>query len=194
MIIAMVIMITNTVSQVTTQVTTMDEHHAHYRRVCKTITWTSYALFITFVLLACDVDQVATTKKESPSESQQALLTVTDKVVDPKILQQGKTLFLKNCSQCHGDKAQGAAEWRKPGPDGKYLPPPLNGTAHAWHHPTEVLMEIIKEGTLPDGNMPSWEGKLSESEIMAVISWLQSLWPDKIFKTWQSMDLSSREE
>lgn len=183
-------MIRQTVSQVTPMMTV----RPFSLMVCKTITWASYALLITFVLLACDIDKVTTAKKEQPAVSQQALLTVTDKVVDQKILQQGKTLFLKNCSQCHGDKAQGATEWRQPGPDGKYLPPPLNGTAHAWHHPTDVLMEIIKDGTIPDGNMPSWEGKLSDNEIMAVISWLQSLWPDEIFKTWQGMDLSSREE
>jgi len=151
-------------------------------------------LFFVSALLACDTDKQVTTRQTSPTPSQQASLHVTERVTDQKILQQGKSLFLKHCSRCHGDKAQGTTEWQQPGPDGKYLPPPLNGTAHAWHHSTEILMEAIKDGTIPDGNMPSWEGKLSDDEIMAVIAWLQSLWPDEVFKIWQDIDFRSRED
>jgi len=159
-------------------------------------------LSLVSVLLACDNNQVTIVEqkaeqkaKQKPSDvSSQTALTVTNRVVDQKILEQGRTLFLKNCSPCHGKKAQGTTEWRKPGPDGQYLPPPLNGSAHTWHHSTDILLEVIKDGTVPEGNMPSWEGKLSDNEIKSIISWIQTLWPDKVFKQWQQIDLESRED
>jgi len=150
------------------------------------------------VLLACDNNQVTIIEQkveQKPSDvSNQTALTVTNRVVDQEILEQGKTLFLNNCSPCHGKEAQGTTEWRKPGPDGNYPPPPLNGSAHAWHHSTDILLEVIKEGTVPEGNMPSWEGKLSDNEIKSIISWIQTLWPDDVFKQWQEIDLESRED
>lgn len=159
------------------------------------INWFVIGIACFFSVASCNQNNAGSTQAPpavSPPAS--STLTVPARVTDKNILQQGKNIFTKNCSQCHGNNAEGSQEWRKPGPDGKYPPPPLNGTAHAWHHPTDVLMEIIKDGTLPDGNMPSWEGKLSDNEIMAVIFWLQSLWTDEIFNTWQGIDLSSREE
>ena len=56
----------------------------------------------------------------------------------------GKPLFAQHCAVCHGEWGQGLAEdWRKTDASGHYPPPPLNGTAHTWHHPTEVLLRTI---------------------------------------------------
>jgi hypothetical protein len=59
--------------------------------------------------------------------------------------------------------AQGLAEnWKQPGADGKYPAPPLNGTAHTWHHSAKGLVSTIQNGTISiGGNMPAWKGKLS---------------------------------
>lgn len=129
-----------------------------------------------------------------PRISQPSALAPVKRVTDKVILDKGHALYIKNCSQCHGGQAQGTKEWRQPDADGKYPPPPLNGTAHAWHHPTEVLMEVMKDGTLPDGNMPAWEGKLTDEELLSVIAWFQSLWSEEIFKTWSQLDQESRED
>ena len=51
----------------------------------------------------------------------------------------GSTLFKQNCSSCHGVNAEGTPDWKKTDSNGKYPPPPLNGSAHAWHHSIEVL-------------------------------------------------------
>jgi len=110
-------------------------------------------------------------------------------VVDPAVLEKGKALFAKNCASCHGDRAQGTFNWQKAGPDGKYPPPPLNGSAHAWHHPTKVLRDVIRNGTQRiGGNMPPWRDKLSDAEIDTIIAWFQSLWPDEIYAAWAEMD------
>lgn len=97
----------------------------------------------------------------------------------------GGHLYSQHCAQCHGKNGEGAPNWRKPEPDGKYPPPPLNGTGHAWHHPTQVLAKVIREGSPPDlGKMPAWGDKLEQEEIMAVIAWFQSHWTDEIYAAW----------
>lgn len=109
--------------------------------------------------------------------------------VDPQVLARGEAVFRQNCASCHGDRAQGAPNWEKPGPDGKYPAPPLDGSAHAWHHPRIALEKVIKQGTQKiGGNMPPWQGKLSDSDIDAVIAYFQSLWPDEIYAAWKDID------
>jgi len=145
------------------------------------------------LLMACDADQPGNAKPSSEN-SLSSVLTPAERVTDKARLNKGQALYTKNCSRCHGAQAQGTLQWKTPGPDGKYPPPPLNGSAHAWHHPTEVLLEVIKDGTIPEGNMPAWEGKMTDDELKAVISWFQTLWSDDIFKLWQNLDLESRQE
>ena len=112
---------------------------------------------------------------------------------DPQVLAQGRQVFKKNCAACHGDRAQATAGWERPGADGKYPPPPLDGSAHAWHHPAAQLKQTIQEGTLKlGGNMPAWKGRLSEADTEAVIAWFQSLWPDEIYAAWADIDRRAR--
>jgi hypothetical protein len=62
-------------------------------------------------------------------------------------VERGRTVFQEHCASCHGVRAQGVVEeWQKTGEDGKYPPPPLNGTAHAWRHSLAVLRRTIREG------------------------------------------------
>lgn len=100
-------------------------------------------------------------------------------------IKRGESVYVANCAGCHGSNGQATPEWRKPGADGKYPPPPLDGSAHAWHHSTEVLKKTILKGTPPDiGSMPAWEGKLTELQVDDVIVWIKSLWPDEIYDIW----------
>ncbi|UCH54120.1 MAG: cytochrome c [Pseudomonadota bacterium] len=105
----------------------------------------------------------------------------------------GAKLFQENCAACHGAQAEGAPNWQKPGADGKYPAPPLNGTAHAWHHPHSVLVRTIKDGTAKlGGSMPAWRDKLGDADIDAIIAWFQSMWPDELYANWKRMDDESR--
>lgn len=105
----------------------------------------------------------------------------------------GAEVFRQNCAACHGANAEGAPNWQKPGADGKYPAPPLNGTAHAWHHPIASLQDTIRNGTARlGGSMPPWKDKLSEADIEAAIAWFQSHWPDELYATWARMDEESR--
>jgi len=99
----------------------------------------------------------------------------------------GGQLFSENCAQCHGDLAQGHPQWQQPDASGKYPAPPLDGSGHAWHHPTTALVRTIKFGTLAiGGGMPAWKDKLSDEDIGAIIQWFQSRWPEEIYQEWQT--------
>lgn len=117
----------------------------------------------------------------------------TQQQLDPKQVALGNKVFQNNCSVCHGNEAQGAENWTRPGPDGKYPPPPLNGSGHMWHHSREVLLGTILGGSPGgQGNMPAWKGRLSRQEIEAVITWLQSKWPQPIYEAWREMQVEER--
>lgn len=119
--------------------------------------------------------------------------TAAKRVVDQAVLARGGEIYRHNCAACHGERAQGAFGWEQPGADGKYPPPPLDGSAHAWHHSTAQLKQTIQEGTLRlGGSMPAWKGKLSEAETEAVIAWFQSTWPDPIYAAWADIDRRAR--
>ena len=102
-------------------------------------------------------------------------------------LLRGKKVFKESCAVCHGDNGQGlTANWRETLPDGTYPAPPLNGTAHTWHHSKEVLLRTLNNGGVPlGGTMPAFNEKLSEAEKEAVLAHVMSFWPDEIYVAWK---------
>ena len=100
---------------------------------------------------------------------------------------QGKILYTEHCSKCHGENAEATPDWRKSDAKGNYPPPPLNGTAHSWHHPLPLLRLTIRNGGANiGGTMPPFDDKLSAKEIDSIIAWFQSLWPDEAYNRWIS--------
>lgn len=98
-----------------------------------------------------------------------------------KHLSLGKTTFEKNCVVCHGKAAQGLVKDWKKSINNVYPAPPLNGTAHTWHHsPVSLLRTINEGGTAFGGKMPGFKDKLNEAEKQALLDYLYSLWPREI--------------
>lgn len=113
--------------------------------------------------------------------------------LDARLVARGGEIYKTNCAVCHGANAEGAPNWQRKGPDGKLPPPPLDANGHAWHHPSTWLRDMIKQGTINrGGNMPSWEGKLGDDDIAAVIAWIQSQWPEEIYRSWLAMEQKAR--
>ncbi|MDD3447651.1 MAG: cytochrome c [Gammaproteobacteria bacterium] len=112
---------------------------------------------------------------------------------DADQVRRGAAVYGRHCAECHGPAAQGAPDWRRPGPDGKYPAPPLDGTGHAWHHPLGMLRYVIRNGSPGgQGNMPAWGGTLDEAEILAAIAWFQSRWPEQAYASWSQIDARAR--
>lgn len=133
----------------------------------------AWVLFLIVLLAGCD---------QGSSEPRVAGRWYAQSQVD-----MGKMVYAKNCISCHLENAQGTSSWKTTKPDGSYPPPPLNGTAHAWHHPTVILKKVIEEGGVPlGGTMPGFKDKLNDDEKLAVISYFQSFWSDEIYNAWLS--------
>lgn len=116
----------------------------------------------------------------SPVNKAEADISLQHK--DRTVVDLGKAVYAENCASCHGVALEGQANWRQRDADG-YLPaPPHDETGHTWHHPDSVLFLMTKYGieemigeTYPN-NMPAYEDKLSDDEIIAVLSYIKSTW------------------
>jgi len=100
-------------------------------------------------------------------------------------VKQGNMVFKQNCASCHGQNAEATPNWKETNADGHYPPPPLNGTAHAWHHDLDVLRRQIREGGQQLGGvMPPFKERLSSEQIDQAIAYFQSKWPDDLYQKW----------
>ena len=104
------------------------------------------------------------------------------------IVVQGQKIYAEHCASCHGADLEGQPNWRVRDDDG-YLPaPPHDRTGQTWHHTDEHLIELTKHGLarFADGDyksrMPKYDGVLSDSQIIAVLSYIKSRWPEDIRK------------
>ncbi len=106
----------------------------------------------------------------------------------------GKKVFEENCAVCHGAKGQGlVADWKKPDAAGKFPAPPLNGTAHTWHHSKDLLKRTVNEGGIAlGGTMPPFKDNLTDQEKEAVLAHVMSLWPEDIYKVWQKRNPATK--
>jgi len=104
---------------------------------------------------------------------------------DQPVVDLGKQLFLQHCAACHGSEAEGTKDWKQADANGNYPPPPLDGSGHAWHHPLAQLARSIREGGIKLGGvMPPFGDRLSNPEILALIAYFQSKWPDETYQAW----------
>jgi mono/diheme cytochrome c family protein len=99
---------------------------------------------------------------------------------------QGEKIYSQSCINCHGYKGKAHFNWRQRLPDGSFPPPPLNGSAHSWHHSYANLLDQIANGGLGrGGKMPPFKNVLTEDQRVSVLAYIQSLWGDDIYQRWQ---------
>ena len=106
---------------------------------------------------------------------------------DLKLVRLGADIYAQNCAACHGDDLKGEPDWMDTNPDGTLKAPPHDETGHTWHHQDDLLFRITKHGTAKavglenfNSNMPAFEGVLTDTEIIAVLSWIKAQWPQEI--------------
>jgi len=148
-------------------------------------------LLLGLLLTACDSgDQRAPAGDDEPR-----LATEVSRWYTAGNVSRGAAVFARQCADCHGKEGQGSFTWRKRGADGKFPPPPLNGTGHAWHHPMRALGYQIKFGAPGgSGSMPGFAQTLSDQDIADVIGWFQDNWSDEIYAAWLVREQQSRTE
>lgn len=106
---------------------------------------------------------------------------------DAQLVAIGRKVYAAQCAACHGQRLEGQPNWRERGADGRLPAPPHDASGHTWHHPDDVLFRITKYGVVKAANlknyesaMPAFEDRLSDEEIVAVLSWIKSQWPPEI--------------
>lgn len=154
----------------------------------KTMKWKIFAtLIVGLGLSGCD--------GTPPAGEAEGSETPIERKQDPAQVARGKAVYDKVCLECHGAGGKGQpSDWRVRDADGHFPPPPLDDSAHAWHHPTAVLLDVIREGSPPgQGKMPAWKGKLSEQEVQDVVAYIKSLWSDEVYALWSKMERQSLE-
>jgi|SRR5262252_6476647 len=104
---------------------------------------------------------------------------------DAKLVERGKLFYAEQCASCHGANLEGQPNWRQRLPNGRVPAPPHDPTGHTWHHSDKQLFDMTKLGPaalLPgyESDMPGFKDKLSDADIWAVLSYIESTWPSEI--------------
>ena len=113
---------------------------------------------------------------------------------DRTVLAQGREVYDRYCASCHGANLEGQPDWTKRLPSGRMPAPPHDPSGHTWHHPSEQLFGIVKDGVEPyappgyQSDMPGFDGTLSDGEIRAVLAYIRSTWPEDVQRRHQARE------
>lgn len=97
----------------------------------------------------------------------------------------GRGIYAQRCAMCHGANLEGQPDWMSRKPNGRLPAPPHDASGHTWHHPDQQLLTITKKGlsgVVPgyESDMPAFENVLTDEQIAAVLSFIESNWPPDI--------------
>lgn len=117
-------------------------------------------------------------------------LEASERWFGAELVGKGEILFQQHCATCHGANAEGTRDWKKTDANGNYPPPPLDGSAHAWHHSLAQLARSIRQGGKPyGGTMPGFGEQFDDRQLLALIAFFQSKWPDEIYRIWHQQHM-----
>lgn len=105
---------------------------------------------------------------------------------NPTVTAAGRSLYAANCAACHGRPDGSAAQAASP----SVKAPPLHDeSGHTWQHPDYALFRLVRDGIavancvpVDPELMPKFKGVVSDSELVAILSYIKSTWPDAVRK------------
>jgi mono/diheme cytochrome c family protein len=112
--------------------------------------------------------------------------TVRIDPADGRAVARGAHVYAVHCAACHGANLEGQPDWQSRNAQGRLPAPPHDEHGHTWHHDDQVLFEVTKFGLAkhaPPGyqsDMPAFEGRLSDADIVAALTFIKSRWPPLI--------------
>ena len=132
------------------------------------------------------------------AEEKVAEAAITLNPYNKETISLGKSVYVQNCASCHGVKLEGQKDWMSRLPDGLMPAPPHDETGHTWHHSDKYLFMITKYGiediigqNYPN-NMPAYKDILTDKEIIAVLSFIKSKWPNQIQEIHNNINVRSK--
>jgi len=105
---------------------------------------------------------------------------------DDAVLAVGAAIYADHCASCHGANLEGEPAWEFRRPDGRLPAPPHDETGHTWHHTDAQLFFMTKYGVAAlvgegyESDMPAYAGILDDPQIVAVLAYIKSRWPEEI--------------
>jgi mono/diheme cytochrome c family protein len=117
---------------------------------------------------------------------------------NPRLVALGEKVYSAHCASCHGRDLEGQPKWRTPDGEGFLPAPPHDESGHTWHHSDKTLFEVTKLGIAKAANlkdyktrMPTFGSTLSDDEIVAVLSYIKSRWPEDIRRRHDKLNRAS---
>jgi len=140
-------------------------------------------LFVTFFAVlgsACSSNSTPAPLPIQPTDSPERIAEIA---ASPS-LQIGEQVYIRLCAHCHGYGGEGQppSSAQNTLNLGMNTVPSHNATGHTWQHPDQLLEEVIRVGIqnpLDHFPMPSFEGRLTDEEITAVIEYIKLWWTDE---------------
>jgi mono/diheme cytochrome c family protein len=95
----------------------------------------------------------------------------------PTAVVRGEQLYNAYCVACHGVNGVGENPQDIYAQDEfGYVGPPMDSSAHAWHHTDEQLVNTILEGSSRNERMAAWKNVLTEEDAGDIVEYIKSLW------------------
>ncbi len=141
------------------------------------------ALLLALILAACGGSAAPASQNTANASAAPAIVLLP--ALDAGQVEVGRQVYAENCAACHGPNGEGEPDWKIPKEDGTYPAPPHSVDGHTWHHGDGLLFQIIAGGgdslDIPNfkSNMPAFGGRLTDGEIVAVLTYLKSTWPEE---------------
>ena len=138
---------------------------------------------ILLVLSACTSEPPSTLDTQlvvSPDD-----IAAYAQLADDETLTLGQQIYETNCASCHGVNGEGQFPNAPMQPDatGRIGAPPHNSNGHTWHHDDDMLYRIVNNGGMGTQDrfypMPALGEQLSDDEIVAVISYIKTMWTEE---------------
>ncbi len=107
---------------------------------------------------------------------------------DAASVERGERIYADSCAACHGAALEGEQNWKQRKDNGRMPAPPHDVSGHTWHHADDVLIAITKFGTAKvvgqgyESDMPGFEDSLSDQNILDVLGFIKSTWPDEVIE------------
>lgn len=100
--------------------------------------------------------------------------------MDIDTISAGEKLYAQYCASSHMADLSGDPDWKTPSDDGVRPPPPRDATGHTWHHPDQLLLEIVRDGLegLPSG-MLTFGSVLTDEKTLSVLEFIKSGWGEE---------------
>ena len=95
----------------------------------------------------------------------------------PASVAKGAAIFEESCQSCHGERGVGERPEDMYAKDEfGFVAPPLDDSAHGWHHSDQGIVKSILDGSERNERMIAWRDMLSHTDAENLVAYIKSLW------------------